>query len=96
MSHDRGLIQYDGPHNHFLGLMSFHHQDVPLVAEDHELREICSLVSACFLVDRTRLPDPEPFDEAFFIYMEDHDFGVRLRMLGCIDSRCAGSLLLQR
>jgi GT2 family glycosyltransferase len=82
-SHDRGLIQYDGPRNHFLGLMSFHRQDVPFVAEDHELREICSLVSAGFLVDRARLPDPEPFDEAFFIVMEDHDVGVRLRMLGC-------------
>lgn len=82
-SHDRGLIQYDGPRNHFLGLMSFHRQDVPFVAEDHALREICSLVSACFLVDRTRLPDPEPFDEAFFICMEDHDVGVRLRALGC-------------
>jgi GT2 family glycosyltransferase len=81
-AHDRGLIQYDSPGNHFLGLMSFHRQDVPFVAEDHELREICSLVSACFLVDRTRLPDPEPFDEAFFICMEDHDVGVRLRALG--------------
>jgi GT2 family glycosyltransferase len=82
-SHDRGLIQYDSPRNHFLGLMSFHRQDVPFVADDHELREICSLVSACFLIDRRRLPDPEPFDEAFFICMEDHDVGVRLRALGC-------------
>jgi GT2 family glycosyltransferase len=82
-SHDRGLIQYDGPRNHFLGLMSFHRQNVPFVAEDHGPREICSLVSACFLVDPARLPDPEPFDESFFIYMEDHDVGVRLRALGC-------------
>jgi GT2 family glycosyltransferase len=82
-AHDRGLIQYDGPRNHFLGLMSFHRQDVPFVAGEHELREICSLVSACFLVDRRRLPDPDPFDEAFFIVMEDHDVGVRLRVLGC-------------
>jgi GT2 family glycosyltransferase len=82
-AHDRGLIQYERPGNHFLGLMSFHRHDVPFVAEDHELREICSLVSACFLIDRTRLPDPELFDEAFFICMEDHDVGVRLRAPGC-------------
>ncbi len=55
-AHDRGLIQYDGADNHFIGLMMLHHQDAPLVAEDH-VREMGSVVTACFLVDRSRLPD---------------------------------------
>jgi putative ABC transport system permease protein len=40
-----------------------------------------SLVSCCFLVDRTRLPANTLFDESFFIYFEDHEYGV-LRAIG--------------
>ena len=39
-------------------------------------------MTACFLIDRSRLPDDHPFDEIYFYHMEDHDLGVRLRALG--------------
>jgi GT2 family glycosyltransferase len=81
-SHDRHRIQYDGADNHFIGLMKLHHQDVPLTGGDLCVREVGSVITACFLVDRKRLPDNQPFDESFFIYFEDHDFGVRMRIFG--------------
>jgi GT2 family glycosyltransferase len=76
------VIQYDGADNHFLGLMSLHHENWPLAAVDPEVRCIGSVITACFLVDRSRLPEDAAFDESFFIYLEDHDFGVRVRALG--------------
>jgi GT2 family glycosyltransferase len=79
----RDLIQYDGADNHFIGSMILHHQDLPLAAADLQIRQTNSVVTACFLIDRSRLPETEPFDEAFFYMMEDHDFGVRMRAFGC-------------
>lgn len=79
---ERDRIQYDGADPHFLGLMSLHHRDAPLDGASEEVREIGSVVTACFLVDRSRIEAEEPFDESFFVYFEDHDFGVRLRARG--------------
>jgi GT2 family glycosyltransferase len=78
----KDIIQYDGADNHFVGLMILHHQDLPLAALDLQVRQTNSVVTACFLVDRSRLPEIEPFDEAFFYMLEDHDFGVRMRAFG--------------
>lgn len=41
-----------------------------------------SLITACFLADRARWGRSPPFDEAFFLYQEDHDLGLRARALG--------------
>lgn len=79
---DQGRIQYDGADHHFLGLMSLHNRDVPLSESGSEVRPIGSVVTACVLVDRSRMSLPEPFDESFFIYFEDHDFAVRIRAAG--------------
>ncbi len=79
---DRDRIQYDGADNHFIGLMTLHNQDMPLNGSDRQVRKVGSVITACFLADRRRLPDHAPFDESFFIYFEDHDFGVRMRAFG--------------
>jgi GT2 family glycosyltransferase len=76
------IVQYCGADNHYLGLMIPRQENVPLAQADGTIRRTDSLVTACFLVDRTRLVDPEPFDELYFIYMDDHDFGIRQRALG--------------
>jgi GT2 family glycosyltransferase len=76
------VVQYDGADNHFLGLMSLHHENWPIAAVDTDVRRVGSVITACFLVDRSRLPEDAAFDESFFIYLEDHDFGVRVRALG--------------
>ena len=80
-AHDPRRIQYDGADNHFIGLMMLHHQDALLNGCEMHVREVGSVITACFLVDRTRLPE-QPFDENFFIYFEDHDFGMRMRSSG--------------
>ncbi len=86
---DRTTIQYDGADTHFLGQQTLHHEGIPYDSASREERELGSLVSACLLVDRSRLPTPRsgddalpPFDEDFFIYFEDHDFGHRMRLMG--------------
>ena len=81
-AHDRARIQYDGADNHFLGMMVLHNQDRLLADAEQTVRSVGGVVTACFLVDRRRLPDGDPFDETFFIYAEDHDFGLRIRTLG--------------
>lgn len=82
---DRSTIQYDGADTHFLGQQKLHHQGMPYGSVPVEERDIGSLVSACLLVDRSRIPGGNglaAFDEDFFIYFEDHDFGHRMRLLG--------------
>jgi GT2 family glycosyltransferase len=82
-AHNREIIQYDGADNHFMGFMATHNQDLPLRGADRAVRRVGSVITACFMLDRSRLPDNDLFDETFFIYFEDHDFGVRMRALGC-------------
>jgi GT2 family glycosyltransferase len=75
-------VQYCGADNHYLGLMILRRENTPLARIDTAIRCADSLVTACFLIDCSRLPDDHPFDELYFYHMEDHDLGVRLRALG--------------
>jgi GT2 family glycosyltransferase len=76
------VIQYCGADNHYLGLMILRQENTPLAQADARIQRTESLVTACFLIDRSRLTDDHPFDEIYFYHMEDHDLGVRLRALG--------------
>lgn len=80
-AHKPDIVQYDGADNHYLGLMILHHQDMPRARADATVRAVDGVVSAAFMVARSRLQG-EGFDPSFFIYVEDHDFGLRLRLLG--------------
>ncbi len=79
--HDRTRIQYDGADAHFLGLQIVRHRDRTDAEVPEDTRPIGSVITACCLVDRRRV-GRAPFDENFFIYFEDHDFGVRIRARG--------------
>lgn len=81
-AHNKQTIQYDGAGCHFLGLMTLDHANCPLAGAENSIRKINSLVSACFLVDKTKWQGIPFFDEAFFIYFEDNDFGFRIRCAG--------------
>jgi len=78
----RDVIQYDGAETHFLGHMTLNHSNVSVQAAPKETREIGSVVTACFLIDRAKWRGTDPFDDAFFFCYEDHDFGLRTRVLG--------------
>lgn len=81
-AHQRDTIQYDGAECHFLGIQTLLDEDLPVARAPIGVRKVGSLVSCCFAIDRSRLAEPEFFDESYFIYFEDHDFGWRLRALG--------------
>ena len=81
-SERRDIIQYEGAGCHYLGLMSLHHQDMLIQAVSAVPRKVNSLVTACFAVDRSKIGKNDPFDESFFFNLEDHDLGVRTRILG--------------
>ncbi len=76
------LVQYDGASCHYVGTMEVHHQKIRRAEQDRTVRSIGSIITACCLVDRTRWRGGDPFDENFFVYLEDHDFGMRIRMGG--------------
>ena len=80
-AHQPDTVQFDGADNHFLGQQILHSENRP-VSDEGPVRQIDSLITACFAVDRSRLPHDMRFDESFFIYFEDHDFGVRARLFG--------------
>ena len=80
-AHQPDTVQFDGADNHFLGQQILHSENRP-VAEEGPVRAIDSLITACFAVERSRLPHDMRFDESFFIYFEDHDYGVRARLYG--------------
>jgi GT2 family glycosyltransferase len=84
-AHRRDTVQYDGAECHFLGMQKLLDEDVPLAMLNPTVRSVGSIVTCCFIADRSRLPPGEVFDESFFYMFEDHDFGVRVRLLGgCI------------
>ena len=77
----RQTVQYAAADWHFLGLQIVEPRDVPDDAVPDDVRPIGSVITACCLVDRSKV-GTDPFDEDFFIYLEDHDFGVRARLHG--------------
>jgi GT2 family glycosyltransferase len=76
------VVQYDGADCHFLGLMVLRHAEMPVGEAPIETIDTGSVVTCAFLVDRGRWRGGPPFDESFLFNYEDHDFGVRSRLLG--------------
>jgi GT2 family glycosyltransferase len=74
-------VQFDGADCHFLGLQILRGQEAPVASRPTTSRPMSSLVTSCFLLDRSRA-NGATFDESLFTQYEDHDFGVRLRALG--------------
>ncbi len=75
-------VQLDGATPHCLGMVSLDNPGVRLWELPRETRTIDSLITACFLFDRRRWSGSPPFDESFFLYLEDHELGLRARLLG--------------
>lgn len=76
-----GRVQFDSADCHYLGLMATRNADAPAAA-DASACDTTSLVTACFLIDRSRWAGGEPFDETLGFNLEDHDFGVRACVSG--------------
>lgn len=79
---DPSRVQFDSADCHFLGLMATRNADEPVAGVDDAAGETSSLVTACFLIDRARWRDGDPFDVSLGFNLEDHDFGVRACVAG--------------
>lgn len=76
------VVHLDGAGTHFLGLMVLTHAGRPVEALPPTPRMVDSFSTPCFLLDRTRWPGDELFDESFVFNLEDHDLGLRARLAG--------------
>ena len=77
-----GTVQFDGAGAHVLGMMALENAEAPLADAPTAVREIGSLVTACFMVDRARWGEEPLCDPRFFFHFEDHELGLRARLLG--------------
>lgn len=75
-------VQYVGAQPHFLGTPALLHADSPLAQLDDTVRAVGTAITCCVLVDRARFGDRPWFDKAMFIYLEDHEFGLRASLQG--------------
>lgn len=75
-------IQYEGAYCHWLGHMILRNEDSPLQEPAPNPVRVDSMVSACFMVVRSRWPHAMFFDPGYLFYYEDHDVGVRARVAG--------------
>ena len=76
------LIQYEGADCHFVGLMALRRHNEPAAGAPLEAVETGSVVTCAFMVHRGRWGASPPFDPSFIFNYEDHDFGVRTRIMG--------------
>jgi len=86
-------VQYVGAVPHFLGTMALLHADTPVAQLDDVVRVVGTAITCCVMVDRTRFGDRRWFDERLFLYLEDHEFGLRASLQGydCLtvpEARC--------
>jgi GT2 family glycosyltransferase len=88
------IIQYEGADCHFLGLMALRRVDQPAAEAPGGIAETQSVVTCAFLVHRGRRGTSPPFDESFIFNYEDHDFGVRTRIMGHIALAVGDALAL--
>ncbi len=76
------VAQFTGASAHFIGLLSVDGNKPVSSIEGEPNAPIGSIVSSAFMVDRSRWPDNILFNDMLFIYLEDHEFGLRARALG--------------
>ncbi|MGB7933470.1 MAG: glycosyltransferase [Gammaproteobacteria bacterium] len=79
---DPGKVQYDSANCHYLGLMALQNANVPTQQSDNTPTQTTSLVSACFLINRSIWGREPLFDEDMIFNLEDHELGVRATLLG--------------
>lgn len=76
------LIQLDGGDVHFVGTMVLRNARAKPASVRSRACSIGAFSTSCVLVDRAAVLDAGGVDEAFFIYLEDMELGLRLRSFG--------------
>lgn len=75
-------VQYVGAFPHFLGAPALLHAETPAAMLEDVVRVVGTAITCCVMVDRARFGDRRWFDERFFFYLEDHEFGLRASLQG--------------
>jgi N-acetylglucosaminyl-diphospho-decaprenol L-rhamnosyltransferase len=75
-------VQYAGAVPHFLGTTTPLQADVPVTQLEDVVRVVGSAITCCVMVDRARFGARPWFDERLFLYLEDHEFGLRAGLQG--------------
>jgi GT2 family glycosyltransferase len=79
---DPDRIEYDGGNAHYSGLVDLRRAGESAHGADASTTPVGSLITCCFLVDRARWGPGALFDEALGMYGDDHELGLRARILG--------------
>jgi len=79
---DPDSVQYEGADSHFMGMLICRGAGPRRAEDPGQATDRDSLISACFLVDRSRWGADVLFDERLFFYLEDHELGLRARLMG--------------
>jgi GT2 family glycosyltransferase len=80
--HAPDTVQFAGAEPHFLGTQVLLQAERPVAQLDSTVRVVGTAVTCCVMVDRARFGDRPWFDERFFFYLEDHEFGLRASLQG--------------
>jgi N-acetylglucosaminyl-diphospho-decaprenol L-rhamnosyltransferase len=80
--HAPDTVQFAGAEPHFLGTQVLLQAERPVARLDSTVRVVGTAVTCCVMVDRARFGDRPWFDERFFFYLEDHEFGLRASLQG--------------
>lgn len=79
---DPDHIEYEGGEAHFSGLLCLRRAGSDARVAEGTTCSVTSMISCCFLFDRSRWHDGPLFDESFQMYLDDHEVGLRACMLG--------------
>lgn len=76
------VVQCDGAAAHFVGTMILRHGFSDIATTPSKRATVNGCIGACMLAERTTVLAAGSFNEAFFLYFEDHEFSLRMRSLG--------------
>ncbi|NNF27056.1 MAG: glycosyltransferase [Gemmatimonadetes bacterium] len=81
-AHATDTVQFVAAEPHFLGTMALLGSALPAGDLPTDPFEVSTSPTSCMLVDRGRLPGLPDFDDGFFLYLEDHEWCLRMALEG--------------
>jgi GT2 family glycosyltransferase len=76
------IVQADGASAHFVGTLALRHGYLPVSETPAATSAVGACPGGCLLVERAPVLAAGGFDEAYFFYLEDLEFSLRLRARG--------------
>lgn len=80
---ERDIVQAEGAGVHFIGTMILRNGYQPLSALPTDRAQVDACIGACMMFNRRDVLRAGGFNDLYFFYFEDLEFGMRLRSMGC-------------